>query len=502
MRHLLASSLIFLCAVAGRAEAAAPTFASGVPRELFVAVGQSVSFPVAASDPDAGDQVSLSSRALPAGASFVPATGNPASSTFSWTPSADQTFDPSFYPPPNTTGDYQIVVDAIDSTGAVATSTTTIHVLDPSPSAPVHLVAVLPGEGPVGGGTQVTIWGQGFAAGSTVWVYGTSAPIVGRLASIQLIVTTPASPLPQGCVADVAVIRGPSDGDTLAGAFRYLPPPAAPTLVLDDVTLANRTAVNFVVDGAPGAQIAWTIADQAGGSTSGAGTTGVDGSLALLLDLSSLADGTLTATATEATAGGTSTAGTTSASKDTTPPALSLPGDLAVVATGTAGSLVTYAASSTEGAVSCSPPSGALFPIGTTAVTCSAVDVAGNRATGSFRVTVAWSWSGALAPVVDGGTYRLGRVLPIKFTLTGASAGVSGVAAYLTVYRIDGGVDGTPFDAEAPGQADAGNQFRFDASSGQYTFNLATSPLSEGHWVLVITLGDGVRRTIAVGLAR
>jgi hypothetical protein len=38
--------------------------------------------------------------------------------------------------------------------------------------------------------------------------------------------------------------------------------------------------------------------------------------------------------------------------------------------------------------VSCSPPSGSIFPLGTTTVTCTAADAAGNSATTTFTVTV------------------------------------------------------------------------------------------------------------------
>jgi hypothetical protein len=78
---------------------------------------------------------------------------------------------------------------------------------------------------------------------------------------------------------------------------------------------------------------------------------------------------------------------------DTTPPALTLPGDLTVDATGPDGAVVTYSASAVDDVdgpvpVSCSPASGATFPIATTTVVCTARDAAGNAAAGSFRVTV------------------------------------------------------------------------------------------------------------------
>lgn len=54
---------------------------------------------------------------------------------------------------------------------------------------------------------------------------------------------------------------------------------------------------------------------------------------------------------------------------------------------------MTYSASAVDDVdgpvpVSCSPASGATFPIGTTTVVCTARDAAGNAAAGSFRVTV------------------------------------------------------------------------------------------------------------------
>lgn len=78
---------------------------------------------------------------------------------------------------------------------------------------------------------------------------------------------------------------------------------------------------------------------------------------------------------------------------DRTPPVLALPAKIEVDATGPDGARVSYSATAsdeTDGAVAtrCAPASGATFPIGATTVSCSATDAAGNRATGSFGVTV------------------------------------------------------------------------------------------------------------------
>lgn len=78
---------------------------------------------------------------------------------------------------------------------------------------------------------------------------------------------------------------------------------------------------------------------------------------------------------------------------DTTPPLLAVPGNQTVDATGPAGAVVTFVASATDDvdpapAVACSPPSGSVFPIGTSTVGCTASDVSGNTSSGSFTITV------------------------------------------------------------------------------------------------------------------
>jgi hypothetical protein len=53
-----------------------------------------------------------------------------------------------------------------------------------------------------------------------------------------------------------------------------------------------------------------------------------------------------------------------------------------------------------------------------------------------------------------------------------------------------------------PPQAKAteGNPFRSDPTSGCYILNWSTSGLAPGYYLLHIDLGDGVERTIKVGL--
>lgn len=78
---------------------------------------------------------------------------------------------------------------------------------------------------------------------------------------------------------------------------------------------------------------------------------------------------------------------------DRTEPVLSLPGPIQVDSVSTTGEIVTFVATAVDAidgpvAVTCTPASGSLFPFGTTTVSCSAQDTAGNVANGSFTVTV------------------------------------------------------------------------------------------------------------------
>jgi hypothetical protein len=78
---------------------------------------------------------------------------------------------------------------------------------------------------------------------------------------------------------------------------------------------------------------------------------------------------------------------------DTTPPVVTVPGDLVVDATRPAGAAVDYAVSATDDqdatpTVACAPVSGSVFQVGTTSVECTATDAAGNATTRPFAVRV------------------------------------------------------------------------------------------------------------------
>jgi hypothetical protein len=78
---------------------------------------------------------------------------------------------------------------------------------------------------------------------------------------------------------------------------------------------------------------------------------------------------------------------------DTTPPALTLPADQIVEATGPDGAIVTFSGSAHDNLdgvvpITFGPLPGSRFPLGTTTVKADASDTWGNTASGSFTVTV------------------------------------------------------------------------------------------------------------------
>ena len=194
--------------------------------------------------------------------------------------------------------------------------------------------------------------------------------------------------------------------------------------------------------------------------------------------------------------------------EDTTAPNLTVSGAKTATATSAAGAVVAYTAPSAmdivDGAVAanCDKASGSVFPLGVTTVTCTATDKAGNVGTEKFTVTVTAAWSNVLQPVnADGSSiFKLGSTVPVKFQLTGASAGITNLSARLYLQRLGAGATGTSLEAISTSNATIGNLFRHDATSGQYIFNLNTKTLSAGTYQLRIDMGDGAVRTVNISL--
>lgn len=196
--------------------------------------------------------------------------------------------------------------------------------------------------------------------------------------------------------------------------------------------------------------------------------------------------------------------------QDTTPPTLSnVPSDITVVATSSSGSDVNFATLPTatdlvDGNVEviCTPALNSKFPLGDTTVTVTATDKHNNTATATFKVTVRYSWSGILQPVNTNGTsvFKLGSTVPIKFSLTGASAGITDAVVSLKVAQISNGVTGTEAEAISTAASTSGSFFRYDSSARQYIFNLGTKTLTTGTYQLRLDFKDGSTNTVIISL--
>jgi hypothetical protein len=194
---------------------------------------------------------------------------------------------------------------------------------------------------------------------------------------------------------------------------------------------------------------------------------------------------------------------------DATPPTLKLPGTITAFATSRNGARVKYQVTATDNVdpdpvVACSPPSGALFPLGSTTVKCKATDDAGNVAEGKFTVRVIVAFKGLLPPIADDGSsrFKVGLPLPLRFELTGSSSNIPDLSAKLFVAPINAaGVVGSerPAAGLSPGAA---NLFYFLPVINQYAMLLDTRPMSAGAWQLRVDLGDGEVHTDRITLLR
>jgi hypothetical protein len=257
-----------------------------------------------------------------------------------------------------------------------------------------------------------------------------------------------------------------------------------------EVTVANAApptdSVPPVVTVPANATVEATGPGGAGFNYSASATDNVDGPLSTTCDPVSGSEFPLGATAVACSAtdagGNTGWASFTVAVVDTTAPTIAVPGDIAVEGASAAGAVVTYAASASDVVdgsvpVTCVPPSGSTFPVGTTTVTCTARDAAGNEASASFVVRVR-----QLATRRN----HVPRAQPARYTIQ-AGATLSGVLKArdrdgdtLTFSLVSGPSMGTAAVDAATGAftytpgAVGRDAFTFQVSDGTATSNIAT----------------------------
>jgi hypothetical protein len=188
--------------------------------------------------------------------------------------------------------------------------------------------------------------------------------------------------------------------------------------VVAEATGPSGASVTYALPSAsdPDDAVASLLCDPASGSTFALGTT------------------TVTCTATD-THGNSATSTFAVTVRDSTPPAITVPANPNVDATSPQGAKVAYAVSASDlvdgpVGVSCTPASGSVFPIGTTTVTCSALDSHGNKAQASFSVHVegAGEQLGDLSAYVAGNQLGPGTSLAAKLQTASAALKAGDVA--------------------------------------------------------------------------
>ena len=148
-------------------------------------------------------------------------------------------------------------------------------------------------------------------------------------------------------------------------------------------------------------------------------------------------------------------------------------------------------------AANCVPASGSVFAPGRTTVTCSAQDAHGNTsASASFRVLVHFGSTGLFSPLSADTTAVLDErtIVPVRFQLTDASAGITDLTARLFIAPVDakgalGPQQPAPGLSNKNGRAVHGNVFAF--VSGAYVLLTPLKGLAQGNWAFIVDLGDG-----------
>jgi hypothetical protein len=188
---------------------------------------------------------------------------------------------------------------------------------------------------------------------------------------------------------------------------------------------------------------------------------------------------------------------------DTTAPSISCPSDVFVTLPPNSNAnsiVVNYPAVTASDSCSSSvsvvstPPSGSVFPVGTTTINATADDGNGHTAACSFHVTVLYNFNGFFQPISNLPVFNVvnaGRAIPVKFSLSGNKG--------LNIFA-PGSPSSGPVACNTSDEANVlvetvtagGSSLSYDASSDQYVYVWKT----ESSWAgtcrqLVVTLKDG-----------
>lgn len=187
---------------------------------------------------------------------------------------------------------------------------------------------------------------------------------------------------------------------------------------------------------------------------------------------------------------------------ETTDPILFLPADIVTSlppnSTDT-GRMITFTASATDNCdanptVTADPPSGSIFPVGTTTVEVTATDASGNTATGNFSVTVLYDFSGFFQPVDNLPVVNMvgaGQSVPVKFSLSG-NKGLNIFAAGYPVSQPIVCVGGATVSSVEETVTAGSSSLTYDADADRYLYVWKTEKSWRGTCrQLIVKLNDG-----------
>jgi parallel beta-helix repeat protein len=138
--------------------------------------------------------------------------------------------------------------------------------------------------------------------------------------------------------------------------------------------------------------------------------------------------------------------------------------------------------------------------VGTFTYKVTATDMAGNTATKTVTYKIIYSFTGGFQPPVTlGKPFKHGSTIPVKFELTDGCGNIVSTATAILTLQLYLGEEplGDPIDATS-NVPDSGNLFRF--TEGHYIYNLSTDNLQVGTWLATVTLDDGERYSIFIGI--
>jgi hypothetical protein len=162
--------------------------------------------------------------------------------------------------------------------------------------------------------------------------------------------------------------------------------------------------------------------------------------------------------------------------------------------------------------------------VGTYTYSAQAKDNAGRTAseTRTYTKTYGASYGGVTQPINGGATaaltdddsrFKLGSTVPVKFRMMCGTTPIDNAVAKLNVKKADGTPDPGVDEAVSTAASTTGNLFRYDATSGQYIFNLSTKngytnpngttvSFAAGTYTLSILLDDGSYRSVNIHIVR